>query len=120
MNALSKAGTVVCEPIHPFSLEIPADALGAVLQALARLRAVPLDQATRGSRCVVTGDVPAAAGRQIQQLLPSLSRGEGVVESEFDRYEQVRGEIPVRTRSDHNPLNRQEYLLRVARGVGGL
>jgi len=120
MAALSQAGTVVCEPIHRFGLEIPADTLGPVLQALARARAVPLDQATRGSLCVVTGDVPVDSVRQIQQMLPSLTRGEGVLESAFDRHEQVRGEIPVRERSDNNPLNRKEYLLRVARGVAGL
>jgi ribosomal protection tetracycline resistance protein len=35
----------------------------------------------------------------------------------FDRYEPVRGTIPTRPRSDHNPLNRKEYLLHVARRV---
>ena len=30
----------------------------------------------------------------------------------FDRYEPVSGAIPTRPRSDHNPLNREEYLLR--------
>jgi ribosomal protection tetracycline resistance protein len=119
MAALSQAGTVVCEPIHRFGLEIPANTLGPVLQALTRARAVPHDQATRGSLCVVTGDVPVVAVRQIQQMLPALTRGEGVLESAFDRYEQVRGESPVRERSDNNPLNRKEYLLRVARGVAG-
>jgi len=119
MDALSQAGTSVHEPIHRFGIEIPADTLGPVLPMLARLRAVPLEQATSGSLCVVTGDVPAAAVRQVQQSLPALTRGEGVLESAFDRYEQVRGEVPVRARSDGNPLNRKEYLLRVARGISG-
>jgi len=119
MRALSRAGTRVYEPLHRFTLEVPADTLGAVLPALARLLAVPLTQAVRGSLCVVDGEMPAAAVHQVQQLLPGLTRGEGVLESAFDHYEQVRGEIPVRARSDRNPLNRNEYLLRVARGVAG-
>src|SRR5215207_9410664 len=40
MSALKHAGTTVCEPIHRFHLEIPADTLGVTVSALARLRAV--------------------------------------------------------------------------------
>jgi ribosomal protection tetracycline resistance protein len=119
MSALSEAGTRVYEPIHRFLLEMPADTLGSVLPMLAKLLAVPLEQATKGSLCVIAGDVPAAAVHRLHQQLPALTRGEGVVESAFDHYEPVRGEIPARPRSDHNPLNRKEYLLRVSRGVGG-
>jgi ribosomal protection tetracycline resistance protein len=85
---------------------------------LAKLLAVPLEQATKGSLSVVAGEVPAAAVHRLQQQLPALTRGEGVVESAFDHYEPVR-EIPARPRSDHNPLNRKEYLLRVSRGLAG-
>jgi ribosomal protection tetracycline resistance protein len=119
MSALSQAGTRVYEPMHRFRLEMPADTLGAVLPTLARLLAVPLEQATRGSLCIVEGDVPAAAVHRLQQQLAALTRGEGVLESAFDHYQLVRGEVPVRARSDHNPLNRKEYLLHVARGIAG-
>jgi len=47
-------------------------------------------------------------------------RGEGVLDSSFDRYEPMLGAFPVRARSDNNPLDRKEYLLRVQRGVSGL
>ncbi len=73
MSALKRAGTVVCEPIHRFHAEIPANALGPMLSALARLGAVTRTQ------------------------------------------EAVDGRLPTRSRSDHNPLNREEYLLRLAR-----
>src|SRR5207237_7966188 len=51
MNALREARTVVCEPIHRFHLEAPADLLGPLLAALARLRAVPEPPVLRGSSC---------------------------------------------------------------------
>ena len=120
MSALSQAGTGVYEPVHRFRLEIPADTLAPVLPMLARLRAVPLEQAARGSLCVVEGELPAAVCHQAQQQLPGLTRGEGVLESAFDHYQPVRGQVPVRPRSDRNPLNRKEYLLRVARGASGV
>jgi ribosomal protection tetracycline resistance protein len=119
MDALSQAGTRVYEPMHRFLLELPADTLGATLPALARLLAVPLEQHTKAALNVVEGHVPAAAVHRLQQQLPGLTRGEGTLESAFDHYQLVRGEIPVRARSDHNPLNRKEYLLHVARGVAG-
>ena len=54
-----------------------------------------------------------------EQQLPALTRGEGVLECAFDRYQPVRGAVPDRPRTDHNPLNRKEYLLHVVRGVTG-
>ena len=119
MNALSEAGTGVYEPMHRFLLELPADTLGATLPALAKLLAIPLEQHTKGALSIVEGHVPTAAVHRLQQQLPGMTRGEGVLESAFDHYQLVRGEVPLRPRSDHNPLNRKEYLLHVARGVAG-
>jgi len=65
----------------------------------------------------VEGDLPAARVHELEQRLPGLTRGEGVLESAFDHYEPVRGEVPSRSRTDHDPLNRREYLLHVVRRV---
>jgi len=117
MQALRRAGTTVYEPMHRFRLEVPEDAFGAVLPVLAQLRAVPEASAPRGSSYVVEGEVPAARVHELQRQLPALTRGEGVLESAFGHYEPVRGEPPTRPRTDHNPLNRREYLLHVLRRV---
>jgi ribosomal protection tetracycline resistance protein len=61
------------------------------------------------------GDIPAARVHGLRQQLPTLTRGEGVVEVTFDRYDPVAGPVPVRPRTDSNPLNRAEYLQRVTR-----
>jgi ribosomal protection tetracycline resistance protein len=119
MAALRQAGAQVLEPVHHFRLEVPADTVGAVLPALARLRAVPRGQTAGGPASVLDGDIPAARTHELQQQLPALARGEGLLESAFDHYQPVRGPYPVRARWDDNPLNRQEYLLRLARpGMG--
>jgi ribosomal protection tetracycline resistance protein len=117
MSALQQAGTVVCEPIHRFRLDLPADTLGAVLPVLARLRAVPRTPAARGSWYLLKGELPAARVHELQQELPALTRGDGVLESAFDHYQPVRGPVPTRPRTDHNPLDRKEYLLHVMRRV---
>jgi small GTP-binding protein len=113
MSALAQAGTRVYEPMHRFQLELPADTLGAVLPVLARLRAVPQAPAMGGSSYLIEGEIPAAQVHELQQQLPALTRGEGVLECAFDHYQPVRGATPTRPRSDHNPLNRKEYLLRI-------
>jgi ribosomal protection tetracycline resistance protein len=117
MSALQQAGTTVHEPVHRFHLEIPTDTLGPMLPVLARLQAVPRTSTMRASSCTVEGEIPAVRVHALQQQLPALTRGEGVLESAFDSYQPVRGTIPARPRSDHNPLNRKEYLLHVARRV---
>jgi ribosomal protection tetracycline resistance protein len=117
MRALKQAGTVVCEPIHRFHLEFPADTLGSILPALARLEAVPAAPAIRGSSCTLEGEIRVARVHALQQQLRGLTRGEGVLESAFERYEPVRGLPPKRQRTDRNPLNREDYLLHLSRAV---
>jgi ribosomal protection tetracycline resistance protein len=117
MSALAAAGTRVHEPMHRFRLEIPEDAYGAVMPVLARHRAVPLTTVLSGQTYVVDGDIPAERVHALSQRLPTLTHGEGALESVFDHYQEVAGEAPVRPRSDHNPLNRKEYLLHVVRRV---
>jgi ribosomal protection tetracycline resistance protein len=118
MTALRQAGTTVYEPMHRFYLDIPADTLGTMLPTLARLRAVPQSPTMRGSSYLVEGVIPAVQVHELQQLMPSLTRGEGVLESAFDSYQPVSGTVPSRPRTDQNPLNRKEYLLNVLRRVG--
>jgi ribosomal protection tetracycline resistance protein len=117
MKALRQAGTEVCEPVHRFHLTVPADALGAVLPALARLGASAPTTVVRGRTCELAGDIRAAMVHRLQQETPGLSGGEGVLEQAFDHYRPVRGEVPTRARTDHNPLDRREYLRHVLRRV---
>jgi ribosomal protection tetracycline resistance protein len=115
MEALRVAGTTVYEPIHSFRLEAPADVVGPLLPALARLGAVAGIPDVRRSSCTIEGDIAAAHVHELRQQLPGLTKGEGVLECAFHRYEPVSGRAPTRPRTDNNPLNRDEYLLRVAR-----
>ncbi|MET7426687.1 translation factor GTPase family protein [Dactylosporangium sp. NPDC005555] len=117
MTALRHAGTVVHEPVHRFHLEAPADQLSALLPVLSRLRAAPTSTTTHGTTCVLEGGIPAARVHELQVRLPGLTRGEGVLESTFDHYDPVTGPPPTRPRTDHNPVDRDEYLLRVVRRV---
>ncbi|MFJ9817529.1 GTP-binding protein [Streptomyces sp. NPDC101151] len=118
-EALRRAGTLVHEPMHRFRIEAPADTLGTLLPVLARLGAVPETTGAQGASGVLEGAVPAARVHELEQRLPGLTRGEGELETVFDHYAPVsRGPLPERPRTDHNPLDRKEYLLNVTRRVG--
>ncbi|MGY5119340.1 GTP-binding protein [Streptomyces sp. 900105755] len=119
-EALRRAGTLVHEPMHRFRLEAPVDTLGALLPVLAGLGAVPQRTGTEGTLAVLEGAVPAARVHALEQRLPGLTRGEGELETAFDHYAPVvRGPVPERPRTDHNPLSRKEYLLNVTGRVAG-
>jgi ribosomal protection tetracycline resistance protein len=117
MSALQQAGTEVCEPIQRFYLEIPADAYGATAPLLSRAGAVLQASTMRGSAYVLEGEIPAMKVHELRQLIPAATRGEGVLETEFDSYRPIAGPPPTRPRTDNNPLNRKEYLLHVERRV---
>ena len=115
MQALKRAGTVVCEPVARVSLEIPTATLGAVLPVLTRLGAAVETTSPRGQLSVVATVLPSARVGALQRQLPGLTGGEGVLESSFGGYQPVSGEQPTRRRTTPNPLNLDEYMMHLAR-----
>jgi ribosomal protection tetracycline resistance protein len=118
MQALQRAGTVVCEPIARVTVEIPTATLGAVLPLLARLGAAVETPRLQGDLFVVEAVLPSARVHDLQRQLPGVTGGEGVLESSFDGYLPVSGEQPTRPRTTANPLNLDEYMMHLARRVG--
>jgi Translation elongation factors (GTPases) len=96
MQALTHGGTVVCEPTVHVVLEIPADTIGAVIAAVARLGGAVETPSLRGDLAVVETVLPERRARDPQRQLSGLTRGEGVLESAFAGYEPVIGEQPSR------------------------
>jgi ribosomal protection tetracycline resistance protein len=117
MGALEEARTIVCEPVVRVGLELPTDALGEVMAALARLGAGVERPSLQDRLCTIETALPVARLQELQRQLPALTGGEGVLEASFGGYRPVSGEPPARRRTTANPLNRGEYLLQVARRV---
>ena len=114
MAALEQAGTTVCEPILDFRLEFPADVLSPMMAVLSELHAHPGPPAVHGSTCTIKGVIRAARQHDLQSRLPDMTRGEGVLDFTFAGYLPVEGPTPSRPRTDRNPLNRTDYLRRIA------
>ncbi|MGH2616793.1 MAG: GTP-binding protein, partial [Thermomicrobiales bacterium] len=115
MQALRRAGTVVCEPVETLDLDIPEDTFGAVCGALLNARATIRNAFRDGSSQRIICEVPTAELRAVEQQLPGLTRGEGGWESRVAGYVPVTGDAPTRARVGPNPLNRAHYLAEVAR-----
>ncbi len=88
-QALDHAGTVVCEPVVRVRLEVPTRTVGAVLPALARLRAAVETPSPSGELSTIEAVLPVTSADELQRELPGLTGGEGVVESTFAGYQPV-------------------------------
>jgi ribosomal protection tetracycline resistance protein len=95
-EALRQAGTVVCQPMARVRLELPAPRMGDVLSALARLGAATEMPLLDAEQSIVTARLPSAQVRGLQEQLPGLTGGEGVLEASFGGYEPVHGSFPTR------------------------
>jgi ribosomal protection tetracycline resistance protein len=96
MDALRQAGTVVCQPMARVRLDLPASRVGDVLSALARLGAATELPLLDAELSVVTALLPSAQVRSLQEQLPGLTGGEGVLDASFAGYEPIRGSFPIR------------------------
>ena len=119
MDALQRAGTQVCEPLHRFQLQAPAEAFTTLLPVLSRLGAMPDGAPEAGETYSLTGEIPAASVHELEQRLPGLTGGEGLWESAYQRHHPTTGTPPTRERTDRDPTDRKAYLLRGTRRVAG-
>ncbi|MFL1673458.1 GTP-binding protein [Paenibacillus dendritiformis] len=115
MEALSRAGTDVYEPIHEYELTIPAGSISSAMHRLAGLRALMTEPVMSGDTCLLTGTIPVKTAEAFKRSLHAITEGEGVFIARPCGFIRMESGYPVRKRSDYNPLNRKDYLLHVLR-----
>jgi ribosomal protection tetracycline resistance protein len=114
MEALARASTQVYEPYQSFELEIPIDCFGVALSKIRSFGTVIERYDESKVRVIIFGDIPAANTQAFLNVLPGISHGQGVWSACPGSDRPVSGLIPVRPRTDGNPLNREEYLLHIS------
>jgi ribosomal protection tetracycline resistance protein len=114
-QALEEAGTAVCEPVFRVAAEVPTQTIGPMLAAFGRLGAGATTPSARGELSVLEATLPASHVQELRRQLPGLTRGEGVLDSEFAGYQPVTGDPPIRKRLTPDPRNLEEYLAQVGR-----
>jgi ribosomal protection tetracycline resistance protein len=115
MTALDEAGTWVCEPLADLALEMPTSTAPGVLGALGRLGARVTGQFSAGGLSKASAVLPVARVRSLQQQLPGLSMGEGILETRPGGYQPIGSDPPRRERSTPSPLDRDAWLASLAK-----
>jgi ribosomal protection tetracycline resistance protein len=108
-EALRKAGTVVCEPVETFQLEIPASVLPTVTVTIGRLSGLITGTSPAAGALALTGTLPTRSVQPFLAQLPEQTGGEGVFTSEVTHYAPVTSPPPARTRIGPDPFDRKEW-----------
>ena len=115
MTALERAGTWICEPLSDLTLEVPSSTSPGVVAVLGQLGGRVTGQFSANGQSTVGAMLPVARVRQLQNRLPGLSMGEGILETRFGGYQPVGRDAPRRPRSTPSPLDRDAWLASLAK-----
>jgi ribosomal protection tetracycline resistance protein len=114
-QALERARTWVCQPMAGFTLEVPSATSSGVVAVVRRLDGHVTGQFSARGTSMISGIVPVARVRLLGGQLPSLSMGEGVLETRPGGYLPVGDDPPRRERSSPSPLERDAWLAWLAK-----
>ena len=84
------------EPIEKVFLEVPKDAVGDVMEAIATRKGNVTDMAPAGDRMTLEAFVPTRGLIGFEVELLNFTRGEGIMSHLFHEYAPDTGEIPAR------------------------
>jgi ribosomal protection tetracycline resistance protein len=115
MTALERAGTWICEPLSDLTLEVPSSTSPGVVAVLGQLGGRVTGQFSANGQSTVGAMLPVARVHQLQNRLPGLSMGEGILETRFGGYQPVGRDEPRRPRSTPSPLDRDAWMASLAK-----
>ncbi len=85
-----------CEPIERLVVDVPADSVGGVIEAIGRRKGDMLDMTPVGERMKVQFLVPSRGLFGYRNEFLTATKGEGIMASVFECYAPMKGEIPRR------------------------
>ena len=86
-----------CEPIERLVVDVPADCIGAVIEALGRRKGDLLDMNPVGDRMKAEFLVPSRGLFGYRNEFMTATKGEGILASVFECYAPMKGEIARRS-----------------------
>lgn len=75
MEALSRAGTDVYEPIHEYELTVPAGSISSAMHRLAGLQAVMKEPVMSAGTYLLTGTIPVKTTEAFKRSLHAITEG---------------------------------------------
>jgi elongation factor G len=94
LDAVAKAQPVILEPMVDIQITCPNESMGDLSGDLSSRRGrVTGTESLPAGRITIIGEVPLAELKDYESRLKSLTGGEGIYRIDFNRYEQVPGNI---------------------------
>ncbi|MBQ9558027.1 MAG: translational GTPase TypA [Clostridia bacterium] len=84
---------VLCEPVERVAIDVPADAVGSVIEKLGARKGELSEMNPVGSRMKLEFFVPSRGLFGYRNEFLTDTKGEGIMSSVFERYEPFKGEI---------------------------
>ena len=97
-QALKASGTQVSEPMADLRVELATAYASQVMRLLIQLGTRVRPPQSYEGHTTIRGRIPVANVHELQAMLPGLTGGEGLVETELGGYEPVVGDPPTRRR----------------------
>ena len=103
IDAISKAGPIILEPIAEVEVVVPSANMGDIAGELASRRGRISDTDTQSTGFIqISGAVPVAEMSDFQSRLNAISGGEGAFTMEFGSYEAAPVEVQRRLSAEYN------------------
>lgn len=104
LDAVSKAGPIVLEPIAEIRITLPNRFVGDISGHLAGIRGrIASNDATPDGKTRITAQVPVAELEDFQATLKSLTGGEGVFTLQLDHYASAPAQVQKSLQEDFRP-----------------
>jgi ribosomal protection tetracycline resistance protein len=115
-DAIMQAGVVVCEPMTSLRIDAPVESGRGIAGVIVSSGGRILGQHSAGDRTTIVAFVQAGRVHEVQNRIPGLTGGEGVLESSFAGFHPVAADPPPsRRRTQPNPFNRAQFLAALGR-----
>ena len=86
----------ICEPIETFTVDVPTEHQGPVIQELGSRRGEMVHMESNGASTQVIYEIPSRGLIGVRSKLLSLTRGYAVIQTIFKGYEPIKGDIAER------------------------
>ncbi len=93
---MRKIDGVLCEPVERLVIDVPDDSTGVVMEKMGPRKAELVQMSPQGSRMRMEFLIPSRGLFGYRSEFLTDTRGEGILNSVFDKYEPYKGDIPTR------------------------
>ena len=118
MDGLTKAGSILLEPVLRFTIEAPEEYLGMITSDVLMMRGEFEQPLINEGKCLLKGLVPLATSMDYEVTLAAKTAGRGHYFSSLDSYQKVEDSLGViREYKGISPIDRSKFILKARKAI---